>query len=129
MAELQEIFCNNIKHFRALKGLSQLDLAEKAGIRQTTLSRLENGKVEPGLGSVEKIVKGLDISPSELFSDPNSENVSLKEKLERIESLGEYDQKIIEAILDSYLEKNRLASLLEMKMKKRLEELERVRKK
>lgn len=129
MAELQEIFCNNIKHFRALKGLSQLDLAESAGIRQTTLSRIENGKVEPGLGSVEKIAKGLDISLSELFSDPNSDNVSLKEKLERIESLGEYDQKIIEAILESYLEKNRLAGLLEMKMKKRLEELEKVRNK
>ncbi|PHS66987.1 MAG: hypothetical protein COB12_04815 [Flavobacterium sp.] len=129
MAKLQEIFCNNIKHFRVLKSLSQLDLAERAGIGQTTLSRLENGKVEPGLGSVEKIAKGLDISPSELFSDPNSDNVSLREKLERIESLGEYDQKIIEAILESYLEKNRLTSLLEMKMKKRLEELERVRKK
>lgn len=128
MAKLQEIFCNNIKHFRALKSLSQLDLAERAGIGQTTLSRLENGKVEPGLGSVEKIAKGLDISPSELFSDPDSDNVSLKEKLERIESLGEYDQKIIEAILESYLEKNRLAGLLEMKMKKRLEELERIRK-
>jgi len=43
-----------IKERRAL-GLSQLQLAELAGLRQETLSRLESGKHSPTVRTVDKI--------------------------------------------------------------------------
>jgi ribosome-binding protein aMBF1 (putative translation factor) len=47
-----------IKERRAL-GLSQLQLAELAGLRQETLSRLESGKHSPTVRTVEKIDRAL----------------------------------------------------------------------
>lgn len=47
-----------IKERRAL-GLSQLALAELAGLRQETLSRLESGKHSPTVRTVDKIDRAL----------------------------------------------------------------------
>ncbi len=47
-----------IKERRAL-GLSQLQLAELAGLRQETLSRLESGKHSPTVRTVDKIDRAL----------------------------------------------------------------------
>ena len=47
-----------IKERRSL-GLSQLQLAELAGLRQETLSRLESGKHSPTVRTVEKIDQAL----------------------------------------------------------------------
>ena len=47
-----------IKERRAL-GLSQSQLAELAGLRQETLSRLESGKHSPTVRTVEKIDRAL----------------------------------------------------------------------
>jgi len=47
-----------IKERRAL-GLSQLQLAEMAGLRQETLSRLESGKHSPTVRTVDKIDQAL----------------------------------------------------------------------
>jgi DNA-binding XRE family transcriptional regulator len=41
-------------------GLSQIDLARKAGIRVETLNRLEKGKHTPDLATMAKINKALD---------------------------------------------------------------------
>ena len=47
-----------VKERRAL-GLSQLQLAELAGLRQETVSRLESGKHSPTVRTVEKIDRAL----------------------------------------------------------------------
>jgi predicted transcriptional regulator len=47
-----------IKERKAL-GLSQIHLAELAGLRQETLSRLESGKHSPTVRTVEKIDQAL----------------------------------------------------------------------
>ena len=47
-----------LKERRSL-GLSQLQLADLAGLRQETLSRLESGKHSPTVRTVEKIDRAL----------------------------------------------------------------------
>ena len=47
-----------VRHRRAL-GLSQAELARRAGIRPETLNRLENGKHSPSLSTVDKIDRAL----------------------------------------------------------------------
>lgn len=47
-----------IKERRSL-GLTQLQLAELAGLRQETLSRLESGKHSPTVRTIEKIDRAL----------------------------------------------------------------------
>ena len=52
---LQVSIARDIIKERCALGLSQLQLAELAGLRQETLSRLESGKHSPTVRTVEKI--------------------------------------------------------------------------
>jgi DNA-binding XRE family transcriptional regulator len=45
---------------RRRAGLTQAALAERAGIRLETLSRIENGRGNPTVGTVKAILDGLD---------------------------------------------------------------------
>ena len=44
-----------IKTTRAQKGITQKELAEKAGLAERTIQRIENHKVEPSIYSLNKI--------------------------------------------------------------------------
>ncbi|MBT4124347.1 MAG: helix-turn-helix transcriptional regulator [Candidatus Pacebacteria bacterium] len=45
---------------RIESGLSQKQLAEKIGTKQSAISRIENGNANPSLKFLQKIAKGLD---------------------------------------------------------------------
>jgi ribosome-binding protein aMBF1 (putative translation factor) len=49
-----------ILHLRINKGLSQTELAERAGTKQTVISRIENGTCEPQLKTIQNIAAALD---------------------------------------------------------------------
>lgn len=47
---------------RAKKNLTQRELAEKIGVKQSALARFESGRTNPTLGFLKKIVSGLGLS-------------------------------------------------------------------
>ncbi|WP_086932438.1 helix-turn-helix domain-containing protein [Agarilytica rhodophyticola] len=51
-------------------GLSQRELARRANVTNSTLSMIEQGKVSPSVGSLEKILYAFPISLQEFFSEP-----------------------------------------------------------
>lgn len=55
-----------IKERRLNMGLSQMELAEKAGISQSHLCRLETGMHVPTFATVERIAAALETVPSQL---------------------------------------------------------------
>ena len=57
-----------IKKLRDLKGISQQDLAAKCNFEKSNLSRLEAGKVNPTLSTLEKVAYALEINIIELFN-------------------------------------------------------------
>lgn len=56
-----------IRQMRNEQGLSQEKLALKAGLDRTYLAGVEQGKRNPSLKSMEKILKALDVSFSYFF--------------------------------------------------------------
>lgn len=56
-----------IKEFRARKGLTQGQLAEKVGARRETMVFMEKGKYNPSLRLAHKVAKVLDATVDELF--------------------------------------------------------------
>ena len=58
-----------IRTVRILQGLRQEDLAVKARITRTHLSRIENGKFDIQLVTLGLICKGLRVQPDELMRD------------------------------------------------------------
>lgn len=57
-----------IQRLRELKGISQQDLAAKCNFEKSNMSRLEAGRVNPTLSTLEKICKALEVNISELFN-------------------------------------------------------------
>ena len=64
---IEEKVGQKIKQIRNEKGLSQEKLALKAEIDRTYLAGVEQGKRNPSLKSLEKIVEALEISFQDLF--------------------------------------------------------------
>lgn len=60
-------FGERVRQLREQKGVSQVALAEKAGIEQQHLSNVELGNKEPGLRVVEMLATGLGVSLRQLF--------------------------------------------------------------
>ncbi len=58
-----------IRELRKLKGVSQARLAINAGMDPATLNRLEQGKANPNIKTLEKLAAALSVSVSELLED------------------------------------------------------------
>ena len=56
-----------IKTQRASLGISQEELAHRAGLHRTYVSDLERGVRNPSVDSVEKLARALELSVSKLF--------------------------------------------------------------
>lgn len=60
-----------VKRARERALLTQGELAEKAGIGQTTLNRIEKDHAEPHFRTIRKIAKALGVDPAELVKEGN----------------------------------------------------------
>lgn len=58
-----------IKEIRSEKGISQEKLALKAELDRTYVAGVENGKRNPSIKSLEKIINALDINFECFFKD------------------------------------------------------------
>lgn len=56
-----------LKLLRELAGLSQRELAKRAGMTNSTISTIEQGQVSPSLQSLERILSAIPISLSDFF--------------------------------------------------------------
>ena len=57
-----------IQEIRYKKKISQQDLAAKCNFEKSNMSRLEAGKVNPTLATLEKISNALEVNITELFN-------------------------------------------------------------
>ena len=64
------MLAENIKKYRKTRGLSQEDLARKADITYSALSKIEAGYVQnPRILTVQKIAVALDVTIDELMKE------------------------------------------------------------
>ncbi len=106
-----------IKEYRNIKGLSQKEVALKIGIDQAQYSRIESGKVEPTVSSLEKIAEALEIEVGQFFGDQkpvdvNAYDKSLVEKLRLLEELDDTEKRTVFSVIDIAIAKKRLKDTL-----------------
>ncbi|MEY2502396.1 MAG: hypothetical protein QOI07_2730 [Verrucomicrobiota bacterium] len=79
--ELKTLLGNAIKSTRSALGISQEELAARAGLHRTYVSDVERGTRNPSLESVEKLAKALELSLPMLFERAGHERNRLLEIL------------------------------------------------
>jgi transcriptional regulator with XRE-family HTH domain len=107
-----------IKQIREAKGLTAKQVISEVDMGAAMYSRIENGKTEPSLSTLEKIAKALGVSLSDFFAhnekfeDVNSYDASLMEKVKTIEALSEEEKKTVFSIVDAFAGKKKLKDAL-----------------
>jgi len=64
---IREVLARNLRRYRAERGLSQEELAHRAGIDRTYISSLERMQYGASIDVVESLAKVLSIAPHELL--------------------------------------------------------------
>ncbi len=62
---------NNVRELRTLAALTQEELAGRAGITATALSRIERDEAEPRPSTLRKLATALGVEPRELIKGSN----------------------------------------------------------
>ena len=65
--ELVVLFGRNVRRLRDAAGVSQEELAFRAGMKRTYLSDLERGTRNPSVRALGRIAEALNVEPSELL--------------------------------------------------------------
>ena len=60
---------DRVRELRQAKGISQEDLAEKAGLDRTYISSIERGKRNISLLNIERLAKALSVKPHQLLQN------------------------------------------------------------
>jgi transcriptional regulator with XRE-family HTH domain len=68
MGNIKGRFGKRVRELRLARGLSQEELAFRAGVHRTYLGSIERGERNPALKNIAAIAKALDVTLPELFS-------------------------------------------------------------
>jgi CheY-like chemotaxis protein/DNA-binding XRE family transcriptional regulator len=66
----KKIFGASVKAWREMRGVSQAQLAERAGLRRTYVSDVERGSRNVSLKNITKLARSLEVSVAALFPPP-----------------------------------------------------------
>ena len=108
----------NIRKIRESKRLSQKEVVTAIKMSAGQYSRIEGGKTEPAISSLERIAKALGVKLSDLFvteqdlQDVNSQDTTIMEKVRLMDSLPDADKVTMFAMLDSFVGKKKLKDTL-----------------
>jgi transcriptional regulator with XRE-family HTH domain len=109
---------DNIKRIRTAKSLSQKEVLTVANLDAAQYSRIENGKTDPTVSTLEKIAKALGVSLAELFTtekdlkDVATADKSVMEKVGLMEALPKEEKQTIYTMLDAFVSKRKLKDAL-----------------
>ncbi|MGN0493244.1 MAG: helix-turn-helix domain-containing protein [Acutalibacteraceae bacterium] len=75
---------NRLLNIRKKTGLTQAELAEKAGLSDRTYADIERGTVNMRTETLLRICNALNITPNDIFTDINKPAACEQEVLERL---------------------------------------------
>ncbi|WP_027627617.1 helix-turn-helix domain-containing protein [Ruminiclostridium cellobioparum] len=103
---ISKIVGDRIKLIRLEQGLTQEEVAYRAGIDQSHLGRLERGERNPSLAVIEKVIYALGITFEDLFKyilppAEENDNKDLSLIMNKLTTLSKKEQKLVLIILNA----------------------------
>ena len=81
MKTIRKRFGEKVRELRRNKGLSQEELAFRAGIHRNYLGGVERGERNPALDNIAGIAKALDVTPGELLTFKKANQPTVKDPI------------------------------------------------
>jgi transcriptional regulator with XRE-family HTH domain len=76
---------DRLKQLRELKGLSQGEIEERAGLLRSYISRVENGHTAPSVETLEKFARALEMPLYQLLYEGERPTKALKTQAQQID--------------------------------------------
>lgn len=87
-----ENFGSNVMRLRKERGLSQEELADKAGLKKQSISNIERGNRYPTFETLERIANVLNATPVQLFG--TLKEIAVSDVPVVLDRIDEYDEKV-----------------------------------
>ena len=91
-----ELVGRKIRQIRRQRKLTQVELAQKVGIHQSDLSRMEQGEYKVGLDTLIKILGSFDLTIGEFFEESERTGTIVN----KLKSLSQTAQKEVEDFIE-----------------------------
>lgn len=91
-----ELVGRKIRQLRRQRKLTQVELAERIGIHQSDLSRMEQGEYKVGLDTLLKILQTFDMGIGEFFDERNR----VESTFDKFKTLSASAQKEVESFIE-----------------------------
>ena len=115
-----------IKALRKKNNISQQELADRADINISYLSRLENGHSEPSVEILKKLMEVLNVSADYLINDEEDnfevkiKDRNLAERVKLIDSLDDDTREALIVIIDGLLTNQKMKEIINSKKDARM---------
>lgn len=80
-----------LRALRKLHGLSQRELARRAGVTHATISLIEAGRVSPSVSSLKKVLDGVPVSLAEFFTVDHVSDPRIFYRADELPDMGSGD--------------------------------------
>ncbi len=119
MAEPSAGFAERLRTLRRQKDLSQTELGQRAGLHYTHIGRFERGASRPSGDTLKRLADALDVTSDYLLegaaeeaAKARFEDRELLKQFQEVERLPEADKHVVKTLLDAFLTKKHLQSLV-----------------
>ena len=75
MTDCRLLLARNMKKYREIHGISQMELAEKIGCSTTFIGNIEINRRFPSAENINRIAKALNVKIADLFSETETEAI------------------------------------------------------
>ena len=69
VSDARRVFASRLRQIRQVKGLSQEELADRAGLHRTYVGSVERGERNISIDNIERLAKALEIDIIELLKE------------------------------------------------------------
>lgn len=90
-------------HIRKSRGLTQADVAERAGLSDRTYADIERGSANMRLETLLKICAALAITPNDILLQENPSPITVEELLMLLSSCPDEEKRTALKLLDVYV--------------------------
>lgn len=91
-----ELVGRKIRQLRRQRKLTQVELADKIGIHQSDLSRMEQGEYKVGLDTLLRILQTFDLTIGDFFEEDNKTQTMF----DKLKTLSPNAQKEVESFIE-----------------------------
>ena len=94
---------DKIYGFRRQAGLTQAEVAERAGLSERAYADIERGTANARIVSIQKICSVLNIAPNDIMTEDIPESISLDRLWHELIETPDNDRRTAAAILNAFL--------------------------